>query len=84
MLLPKVNENLLHSSLKSFSEDNKGLSKKWYTKIKEENPTLWLLIEAVLDSDESIDFQNGYTKAALQFYYLLNAQLECDELNKGF
>lgn len=76
--LPQVHIELLSSKLasRSFEADCQA-----YKKIQDENPNLWLMIEAVVDDETADDsFKDGYCKAAVQFYSLLAAQLECDDL----
>lgn len=76
--LPQVNPDLLFSkeASRSFRSDSDE-----YKNMKRENPYLFALIEVTLDDTlKSDDYKEGYCKAALQFYSLLSAQLECDNL----
>lgn len=74
-MLPIVHQDLITSTLHSINE---RFNSDIYNKINDENPILAALIKAVLDSDKTEDFKDGYCKAAAQFYYLLDAQMECD------
>jgi hypothetical protein len=79
--LPRVNEDLLTSAYASLQHE-KGFDRRVYETIKKDNPVLFEMIKIVLSlENKSRDFKEGYCKAAAQFYYLLQAQLECHELS---
>lgn len=77
--IPQVKKQLLTSTLQSMIDDP-DLAKEHYMTIARENPVLMNLIKGVLqDKRFSDDFREGYCKAALQFYFLIAAQMECNE-----
>lgn len=81
MSLPIVHEDLFGAKLASLRGDSE-YDTRIYEIIREENPALCTLIEAILEEDRySEDFKHGYCKAAAQFYDLLRTQAEVDEMN---
>lgn len=78
--LPEVQVESMQSLLASL---NHGVQVKIYQDMEQENPVLWSLVEAVIESETlSKDFQEGYCRAAAAFYGLLRNQLEADEMNE--
>jgi len=76
-MLPKVTEDVFLTKAKTFSDKD-----TIYPTIKKDNPYLWMLIETVIKNEDlSYDFKDAYCKAAAQFYSLLLAQAEVDEMN---
>ena len=81
-MLPVVSQDLIPAKLKSISTSD---SVHIYKQIKTENPALWIIIEAVIDSDEHNEqFKDGFCRAAAIFYGLLSSQQEVDEFNKAW
>lgn len=79
--LPKVHKDLIKTQLRSF-EENPNKAEEIYDKIRVENPTIFILLAAVVYSDSSRQFKDGYCKALAQVYDLLSAQLEVDYLKE--
>lgn len=82
-MLPVVKKKTLTNIVNSFNSLNDGqTNEELYKDLFHQQPMLKMLIQAVIESDHTEEFVQGYCRGLFQSWYLLNQQDMINELEE--